>query len=81
MVDGATAVTANMSAASIIPTIDAIAEIKVITNSLAAEFGRSGGAVLNAIYKNPGGRLEKQGAKTQESCGYTDLVVPPMGLP
>ena len=52
MVDGATAVTANMSAASIIPTIDAIAELKVITNSLAAEFGRSGGAVLNAIYKS-----------------------------
>jgi hypothetical protein len=57
MVDGATAVTANMSAASIIPTIDAIAEIKVITNSLAAEFGRSGGAVLNAIYKSGSNQL------------------------
>ena len=52
MVDGATAVTANMNAATLIPTIDAIAELQVTTNALAAEFGRSGGAVLNAIYKS-----------------------------
>ena len=52
MMDGATAVTANMGAASIIPTIDAIQEFKLSTNALAAEFGRSGGAVLNVIYKS-----------------------------
>ncbi|HEY3838243.1 MAG TPA: TonB-dependent receptor [Bryobacteraceae bacterium] len=52
MMDGATAVTANMGAASIIPTIDAIQEFKLSTNALAAEFGRTGGAVLNAIYKS-----------------------------
>ena len=52
MMDGATAVTANMGAASIIPTIDAIQEFKLSTNALAAEFGRSGGAVLNAVYKS-----------------------------
>ncbi len=52
MVDGATAVTANMGAAAVIPTIDAIQEFKLSTNALAAEFGRSGGAVLNAVYKS-----------------------------
>ena len=51
MVDGATAVTANMNSATLIPTIDAIAEMKVTTNALSAEFGRSGGAVVNVIYK------------------------------
>jgi hypothetical protein len=52
MVDGATALTANMSSATLLPTIDAIAEMKVTTNALSAEFGRSGGAVVNAIYKS-----------------------------
>jgi hypothetical protein len=52
MVDGATAVTANMNSATLIPTIDAIAEMKITTNSLSAEFGRSGGAVVNVIYKS-----------------------------
>jgi hypothetical protein len=52
MMDGATAVTANMGAASIIPTIDAIQEFKLSTNALSAEFGRTGGAVLNAVYKS-----------------------------
>ncbi|MBL8213794.1 MAG: TonB-dependent receptor [Bryobacterales bacterium] len=52
MVDGATALTANMGAASVIPTIDAIEEFKIETNALAAEFGRTGGAVINAIYKS-----------------------------
>ncbi len=52
MMDGASAVTANMGAASIIPTIDAIQEFKISTNALAAEYGRTGGAVLNAVYKS-----------------------------
>ena len=52
MVDGATALTANMGAASVVPTIDAIEEFKIETNALAAEFGRTGGAVINAIYKS-----------------------------
>ncbi len=52
MIDGATALTANMGAATVIPSIDAIQEFKIETNALAAEFGRTGGAVLNAIYKS-----------------------------
>ena len=52
MVDGATAVNSNLGSASILPSIDAIAEMKVQTNAIAAEFGRSGGAVMNIIYKS-----------------------------
>lgn len=52
MLDGATAILANMNAASIIPTIDAIEEFKIHTNAMSAEFGRTGGAVINATYKS-----------------------------
>jgi hypothetical protein len=52
MLDGATAILANMNAASIIPTIDAIEEFKIHTNAMSAEFGRTGGAVINATYRS-----------------------------
>lgn len=52
MLDGATAILANMNAASILPTIDAIEEFKIHTNAMNAEFGRTGGAVINATYKS-----------------------------
>ncbi len=52
MLDGATAILANMNAASIVPTIDAIEEFKIHTNAMSAEFGRTGGAVINATYKS-----------------------------
>lgn len=52
MLDGATAILANMNAASIIPTIDSIEEFKIQTNAMSAEYGRTGGAVINATYKS-----------------------------
>jgi hypothetical protein len=52
MLDGATAILANMNAASIIPTIDAIEEFKIHTNAMNAEYGRTGGAVISATYKS-----------------------------
>src|SRR4051812_17600411 len=36
----------------ILPQVDAIQEFKVHTNSLSAEFGRTGGGVLNFIFKS-----------------------------
>src|SRR5437899_1019055 len=42
----------NYASYVVIPPPDAIAEFKVQTNSMSAEFGRSGGAVLNVTIKS-----------------------------
>jgi hypothetical protein len=52
MMDGASAQNANMNAASIIPTIDAIEEFKIQTGLMSAEYGRTGGAIINVTTKS-----------------------------
>lgn len=37
---------------SVFPSVDAVQEFRVQTNNYSAEFGRSGGAVVNLIYKS-----------------------------
>jgi hypothetical protein len=51
MLDGATAVVANLNSVALVPTIDALQQSKIITANIPAEFGRTGGVVFNAVYK------------------------------
>src|SRR5207253_11511296 len=53
--DGTSATTpeANLTLTmGVLPQVDAVEEFKVQTNSLSAEFGRTGGGVLNFIFKS-----------------------------
>ncbi|MBI3209743.1 MAG: TonB-dependent receptor [Candidatus Solibacter usitatus] len=55
MVDGipsATALSNPISGFTIFPSVDAVQEFKVETNTYSAEFGRSGSGVINMIYKS-----------------------------
>lgn len=52
LVNGGTVEEGRNNGASIVPTLDSIAEFRLITNSFDAEYGRFSGAVVNAITKS-----------------------------
>jgi hypothetical protein len=55
LVDGISAVTPANNPINVLPgspPVDAIQEFKVQTNNLSAEFGRTGGGVLNFVFKS-----------------------------
>jgi len=57
LIDGAPANAALFNAPAYVPVVDAVQEFKVQTNSLSAEFGRTGGGVVNIIMKSDGNEL------------------------
>lgn len=57
LIDGSPANAAVFNAPAFVPVTDAVSEFKVQTNSLAAEFGRSGGGVVNMVTKSGSNQL------------------------
>src|SRR5215813_12579048 len=57
LIDGAPANAALFNAPAYVPVVDAVQEFKVQTNSFSAEFGRTGGGVVNIVMKSGGNQL------------------------
>src|SRR5262245_20132120 len=52
MLDGSPQIVMGYNQPSYIPTPDALQEFRVQTNSLSAEYGRTGGAVINLVHRS-----------------------------
>ncbi len=76
--------TSNQSFSSQVVQVspDAIAEFKVQTNTYSAEFGRSGGAVINATYRTGGNRFRGSAWEFHRNTvlNATGFFKPPLGV-
>src|SRR5262249_2294878 len=52
MLDGSPQIVMGYNQAAYVPSPDALQEFRVQTNSLAAEYGRTGGAVVNLVHRS-----------------------------
>lgn len=52
LIDGVPANTALYNAPAYVPVVDAVQEFKVQTNTFSAEFGRTGGGIVNVVTKS-----------------------------
>jgi len=52
LIDGVPANTALYNAPAYVPVVDAVQEFKVQTNSFSAEFGRTGGGIVNVVTRS-----------------------------
>src|SRR5262245_11465266 len=57
LIDGAPSNAALFNAPAYVPVVDSVQEFKVQTNMLPAEFGRTGGGVVNIVTKSGGNEL------------------------
>jgi hypothetical protein len=57
LIDGAPANTALYNAPAYVPVVDAVEEFKVQTNTFSAEFGRTGGGIVNIVTKSGSNQL------------------------
>src|SRR5262249_21536702 len=52
MLDGSSQIVMGYNQPAYIPSPDALQEFRVQTNSLSAEYGRTGGAVVNLVHRS-----------------------------
>lgn len=57
LIDGIPVNTATTNAPGFTPSVDAIQEFKVQSGNFTAEFGRTGGGVVNLVYKSGGNQI------------------------
>ncbi|MEO8052119.1 MAG: TonB-dependent receptor, partial [Acidobacteriota bacterium] len=57
LIDGIPVNTATTNAPGFTPSVDAIQEFKVQSGNFTAEFGRTGGGVVNLVYKSGGNQV------------------------
>jgi hypothetical protein len=57
LIDGVPANAALFNAPAFVPVVDGVEEFKVQTNTLAAEFGRTGGGVVNLVTKSGSNKI------------------------
>jgi hypothetical protein len=61
LIDGVPANAALFNAPAYVPVVDSVQEFKVQTSTLPAEFGRTGGGVVNIVTKSGGNELHGTG--------------------
>jgi Carboxypeptidase regulatory-like domain len=57
LIDGVPANAATTNAPGYVPSVDAIQEFKVQSGNFTAEFGRTGGGVINLVFKSGGNQV------------------------
>jgi hypothetical protein len=71
ILDGSSQVVMGYNQPAYVPSPDAVQEFKVQTNALSAEYGRTGGAVVNLVHRS--GTKDFHGVCTS-SCATTLLT-------
>lgn len=57
LIDGAPNTVSGYNQMALTPSVEAIAEFRVLTNTFSAEFGRTGGGIVDMIYKSGGNQF------------------------
>ena len=66
LIDGGSATLPERNEYAVAPNVDAVQEFRVQTNALAAEFGMTGGGVINLVTKS--GTNQFRGPRSSSSC-------------
>jgi Carboxypeptidase regulatory-like domain len=73
LIDGGTATLPERNEYAVAPNVDAVQEFRVQTNALSAEFGMTGGGVINLVTKSGTNQFA---ARRSSSCATTSSMRP-----